>query len=199
MGQDQLHIMAVVGSLKAQSVNRVVLRYLSEKLQGDGCTVDFLDLAAEPLDLFNPDSTKKGPGYSRLQPRVQSADIFILGSPDYHGAISGAMKNFLDYFWGEFAGKLFVPVVASHEKGLTVIDQLRTIARQCYAWILPYGVSAAEKADVVDGKIVSRSLLDRLDMVARDARVYGALLARQRREDLACNDCSYLAKYRKKP
>src|SRR5260221_13108353 len=28
---------------------------------------------------------------------------------------------------------LFATIVASHEKGLTVTDQLRTVARQCYA------------------------------------------------------------------
>jgi len=38
------------------------------------------------------------------------------------------MKNFLDHFWREFAGKLFATIVASHEKGLTVTDQLRTVA-----------------------------------------------------------------------
>jgi FMN reductase len=135
--------------------------------------------------------------YAALQGRVAKADVFILGSPDYHGSISGALKNFTDYFWAEFTGKLFVPVVASHEKGLTVIEQIRTIARQCYAWTLPYGVSAADKADVADDKVVSQSLLDRLDMVARDARVYGELLANQRKADLACNDCSFLAKHRK--
>jgi len=103
----------------------------------------------------------------------------------------------MDYFWNEFTGKLFVPVVASHEKGITVIEQIRTIARQCYAWTLPYGVSAAETTDVADGRIVSRSLLDRLDMVVRDTRVYGALLARQRRADLESHDYGFLAKCRK--
>ena len=33
------------------------------------------------------------------------ADAFVLGSPDYHGSMSGALKNFLDYHWQEFAGK----------------------------------------------------------------------------------------------
>lgn len=198
MSEGQLKVMVVVGSLKKQSVTRVVLQQLAEKLRADGCAVDFLDLANENLEVFNPDVTKKGPAYTALQPRVEAADVFILGSPDYHGGISGAMKNYLDYFWSEFSGKLFVPVVASHEKGLTVMDQLRTLARQCYAWTLPYGISAADKTDVVDGKVVSKALLDRLDMVARDARVYGSLIARQRREDLACEDCSFLAKYRKR-
>jgi NAD(P)H-dependent FMN reductase len=198
MSEGQPNVLAVVGSLKSQSVTRVVIHHLAEKFSAAGCAVDILDLAAEPLDMFNPETTKKSASYPALQARVDKADVFIIGSPDYHGSISSPIKNFLDYFWSEFTGKLFVPVVASHEKGLTVIEQIRTIARQCYAWTLPYGVSAADKVDVLDGRVASKYMLDRLDMVARDARVYGALIARQRKEDLACEDCSFLAKHRKR-
>ena len=107
------------------------------------------------------------------------------------------MKNFLDHFWREFAGKLFVTIVASHEKGLTVTDQLRTVARQCYAWTLPYGVSFADKADVKDGQIVNDQFQKRLDMMIRDARIYGLTFAQQRRADLAGNDPGFLARLRK--
>jgi len=64
-------------------------------------------------------------------------------------------------------------IVASHEKGLTATDQLRTVARQCYAWTLPYGVSFAEDQDVKNGKITSNALKQRLEMLTRDARVTG--------------------------
>jgi FMN reductase len=127
---------------------------------------------------------------------VEAADVYILGTPDYHGSVSGAMKNFLDHFWHEFAGKLFGTVVASHEKGLTATDQLRTIARQCYAWTLPYGVSLAEKVDVKDGHVTSETLRQRLEMMARDLRVYGQLLAVQRRSDLVGSDPGFMAKHR---
>lgn len=198
MSEEKIRVMLVSGSLKKQSVTRAVLRHLADLLHRDGCDVDFLDLATTPLEMFNPDTVRQLPAYPDLQRRVDSADVFILGTPDYHGAISSPIKNFLDYFWKEFAGKLFVPVVASHEKGLTSIDQLRTIARQCYAWVLPYAASAADKVDVIDGKVASAALNERLDMMARDARVYGALLARQRREDLACLDCTFMARHRPK-
>lgn len=121
----------------------------------------------------------------------------MLGTPDYHGSMSGALKNFLDHFWKEFAGKLFATIVASPEKGLTVSDQLRTVARQCYAWALPYGVSFADKQHVVNGQIVSDSFKARLEMFVRDTRVYGELLARQRRADLSGTDAGFLARMRK--
>ena len=192
-----LNVLAVVGSLQRDSVTRVVVRHVAQQVQSAGCTVDVFDFEREPIGLYNPDTTHDLPGYAELQARVHRADVIVLGSPDYHGSISGAMKNFLDHFWHEFAGKLFVTIVASHEKGLTVTDQLRTVARQCYAWTLPYGVSLTEDVDVKDGQIVSDALQQRLAMLIRDLRVYGELLARQRRADLAGTEPGFLARHRK--
>jgi FMN reductase len=191
-----LNVLAVVGSLHRDSVTRAVVQSVSDKLKTLGCTVDVLDFEKEPLALYNPDVAHDLPGYAELQARVDRADVILLGTPDYHGSISGATKNFLDHFWREFAGKLFATIVASHEKGLTVTDQLRTVARQCYAWSLPYGVSFVEDEDVKDGEIISDSLKSRLEMMVRDLRIYGELLGRQRRADLAGNEPGFLARHR---
>src|SRR5436190_20178238 len=196
MSDQPVQVLAVVGSLNPTSVTRAVILHVAERLRGDGCSVDVLDLEKEPLPLYNPDTAYDAPGFDQLQGRVERADVYVLGTPDYHGSISSAMKNFLDHFWGEFAGKLFATVVASHEKGLTVTDQLRTVARQCYAWSLPYGVSFVEDEDVKEGEVISDSLKSRLEMMVRDVRVYVELLGRQRRADLRGNEPGFLAKHR---
>ena len=196
MTQPPLNVLAVIGSLNRSSVTRIVMRAIADQLRTAGCTVDVLDLYQEPLALFNPDSSRGSEAFARLKPRVEGADVLVLGSPDYHGSISSALKNFLDHFWQEFAGKLFAIVVASHDKGLTVTDQLRTVARQCYAWTLPYGVSFVEDKDVHEGQIVTEAFRNRLAMLVRDVRIYGALLARQRRADLAGDDPGFMARYR---
>ena len=190
-------MLVVIGSLHRDSVTRIVLNYAAEKFRGDGCEIDLLDLQAEPLPLYNPDTAYDTPQFDALQARVVKADVIVLGTPDYHGSISSALKNFLDHFWHEFAGKLFVTIVASHEKGLTVTDQLRTVARQCYAWTLPYGVSFSEGQDLKDGKIVGETFLKRLEMLLRDTRVYGQLLAEQRHADLASTEHGFMARHRK--
>ena len=197
MPDQPLQVLAVAGSLHRTSVTRAVVLQVAEGLKAEGCSVDVLDLETEPLALYNPDTAYDAPGFGALQTRVERADVYVLGTPDYHGSISSAMKNFLDHFWREFAGKLFATLVASHEKGLTVTDQLRTVARQCYAWTLPYGVSFAEKEDVNAGQVVSGALKKRLDMFVHDVRVYGTLLARQRRTDLAGTEPGFMAKHRK--
>lgn len=196
MAEPKLKVLAVVGSTHSSSVTRVVLTQVAEELRQQGCAVDVLDLSQEPLALLNVETTYSQPGFAALKARVEAADVFVLGTPDYHGSISGALKNFLDHFWKEFAGKLFASVVASHEKGLTVTDQLRTVARQCNAWALPYGVAFAEKQDVVAGRIATEAFRARLEMFVRDTRVYGALLAQQRRSDLSGTEPGFLARLR---
>jgi NAD(P)H-dependent FMN reductase len=193
---DALNVLAVVGSLNKVSSTRFVVKHVVEGLRGGGVNVDVLDLLNEPLALFNPELYQGVTGFSELKARVDRADAFILGTPDYHGSMSSTIKNFLDHFWHEFAGKLFATIVASHEKGLTVTDQLRTVARQCYAWSLPYGVSFTDQADVKGDQIVSDPLRARLDMLVRDVRVYGEILARQRRSDLGSNEPGFMARWR---
>ena len=194
---EQLNVMAVIGSLHEKSVTKVAVKFVADGLRDAGCTVDVLDLAKEQLPLGNTDITFKADYYGPLKERVLAADMFVLGTPDYHGSMSGAMKNFLDHFWREFTGKLFAPMVASHEKGLTVHDQLHTIARQCYAWSLPYAVSFVEKEDVADGEVASDKFRDRLTMMMRDVQVYGSLLANQRKTDLSGEDPTFMAMLRK--
>jgi FMN reductase len=197
MSKAALRVLAVVGSLHKNSVNSAVTHHIAGKLRAGGCSVDVLDFLQEPLALYNPDTSHESAAYSTLRTRVERADVILIATPDYHGSVSGTTKNFLDHFWHEFAGKLFATVVASHEKGLTVTDQLRTVARQCYAWSLPYGVSFTEGRDVVNGKITSKEFRQRLEMFARDIQVYGQLLAKQRRADLKATGPGFLARHRR--
>jgi len=196
MSQPPLQILAVVGSLNHKSATRAVLKLVTERLRVAGAQVDTLDLSEEPMPLFNPDHSHTRDEFPRLKARVEQADVILVGTPDYHGSMSGALKNFLDHFWREFGGKLFASIVASHDKGLTVTDQIRTVARQCYAWSLPYAVAFADQADFKDGQIVTDTFQQRLEMLARDIRVYGELLANQRRADLAGTEPGFLAKLR---
>lgn len=199
MSEASLNVLAVVGSLKKKnSVTRGVVQHVAAQLQSRDCAVDVLDLLAEPLALYNPEAAYQAETFPALKARVDKADVYVLGTPDYHGSISSAMKNFLDHFWHEFAGKLFATIVASHEKGLTASDQLRTVARQCYAWSLPYTVACIDREDVQEGQVVSTPLLHRLEMFVRDVAVYGRVLATQRHADLEGREPGLMARHRKR-
>ena len=130
MSDQPLQVLAVAGSLHRRSVTRAVVLHVAKRLKAEGCIVDVLDFETEPLPLYNPDTAYHAPGFDALQTRVVRADVYVLGTPDYHGSISGALKK-------------------------------------------------------------------RLDMFVHDVRVYGTLLARQRRTDLAGTEPGFMAKHRK--
>ena len=192
-----LNVLIVIGTTSRKGSTRVVGLHVAEQLRAGGSVVDVFDYEATPLPLFNPDSSWSAPDFAALKARVERADALVLVTPDYHGSMSSALKNFLDHFWKEYAGKLFASVVGSFDKGLTVHDQIRTVARQCYAWTLPYGVTFTDKEDVRDGVVASDALRQRVEMLARDVRVYGTRLAEQRLADLAGTEPGFLAKLRK--
>jgi NAD(P)H-dependent FMN reductase len=196
MTESALKVLCVVGTSAAKSATHTVVGHIARRLHALGADVDVFDPNKEPLLLFNPESSYAAREFLQLKERVEQADAYVLGTPDYHGSISSTLKNFLDHFWQEFTGKLFAQVVCSHEKGLTVIDQLRTVARQCYAWTLPYGLSFASSTDLKDGEIITTALNDRLEMFVHDLQVYGRVLRQQREADLFGKYPGFLARMR---
>jgi FMN reductase len=180
-----LNVLGVCGSLREGSYSTRAVRLCLELAGRHGARARLLELRAAELPLYRPDVEELGGAAREVGEAVRWADAFVLGSPDYHGTMSGAMKNFLDYHWSEFAGKLFAYVCASHEKGLTVMDGMRTAVRQCYGWSVPYGLSVHGEQDFdAAGALVNQRLAGRLAMLARDLVVYGALLRGQFRKDL---------------
>lgn len=193
-------ILGVSGSMREHSRSRRALALVLEAARERGAETRMLDLHAADLPMYRPDETAEVDAMRPVGESVNWADAYILASPDYHGSMSGAMKNFLDYFWTEFAGKLFGYLCASHEKGLTVMDQMRTAVRQCYGWSLPYGVAIHGDEDFdAEGNVSKPAVERRLRMLARDVSVYGALIRAQFARDVVAPDepHTFAARYRK--
>lgn len=188
------NVLGVAGSTRRGSYSTQALKVALEHAKKQGAEVRLLDISRLPLYDPNALASKE---VERAAEAVSWASAIILASPDYHGSISGTLKNFLDHFYEEFSGKLFGYIVASHEKGLTVMDQMRTAVRQCYGWSMPYGVSVNGPQDFLGGELVSTRLLRRLRMMARDLVVYGRLINSQFVRDLGSSEQdTFAAHYR---
>ncbi len=189
-------VLGIGSSLRDNASSTTALSVTLDFAKKYGAEVRLLDLRQTQLPLYDPAENATTPDMKKIQDDVLWADALILSTPDYHGSMSGVMKNFLDYFWAEFAGKTFGYLCASHEKGLTAMDQMRTAIRQCYGWSMPYGVSVNDKDDFTDGKM-NQKLESRLDMLARDLVVYGNLLRQQFVKDLDDSSNTFVSRYRK--
>ena len=176
-------VLGVGSSLREGSSSTTALTITLDFAKKQGAETRLLDLREIKLPLYDPTENRINSEIQKVNYDVQWSDALVLSTPDYHGSMSGAMKNFLDYFWAEFAGKTFGYICSSHEKGLTAMDQMRTVVRQCYGWSLPYGVSVSDSEDFTSGKI-NPKLEMRLDMLARDLVVYGDLIRQQFVKDL---------------
>jgi NAD(P)H-dependent FMN reductase len=183
----KLNVLGVGSSMRQGSYSTIALNMILDMAKGNEAETKLLDLRQTNLPMLYAvkDDTHE---IGQVTELVEWADAYILATPDYHGSMSGSLKNFLDYFWSEFAGKTFGYIVASHEKGLTVMDQMRTVVRQCYGWSIPYGISINPEDDFNDKKeVINRKLWSRLDMLARDLVVYGKLIRKQFVNDLLQN------------
>jgi FMN reductase len=194
-----MNVLGVTSSMRQSSYGTRTLRIVLDAARKYEAKTRLLDLRSVSMPMYNPDiSMQTDKGIRKITNDVNWADAFVLVSPDYHGSISGSMKNFLDYYWEEFAGKTFGYICTSHEKGLTVMDQMRTAVRQCYGWSLPYGISVNGEEDFNEvGKVVNSLLDKRLKMLARDLVVYGKLIREQFLQDLSSDVTeTFVARYR---
>ncbi len=190
-------VLGVGSSLHEGASSTTALSTSLDFVKKQGAEVRLLDLKQTKLPFYDPTENQSIAEIKKVKDDVNWSDALILSTPDYHGSMSGAMKNFLDYFWAEFAGKTFGYICASHEKGLTAMDQMRTAIRQCYGWSIPYGVSVSDSDDFINGKITSK-LESRLDMLARDLVVYGRLIRQQFVIDLNSDSSNtFVSRYRK--
>jgi len=194
-----LRVLGVGSSMRQDSFSTETLKIILNKVTKNGGDTRLLNLYSNPLPMYTAEYNEKLSGIKHAVELVNWADAIVLATPDYHGSMAGSLKNFLDYFWAEFAGKTFGYLCSSHEKGLTVMDQMRTAIRQCYGWSLPYGISINSNQDFnADREIINVQLLGRLESFARDLVVYGSLISNQFKKDLDSTiQNSYAVHYRK--
>ena len=194
--KNAFNVLGVAGSTRQESYSTRALKIALDHAKSHGAEVRLLELNRTVLPLYDP-SAPASKEVEQAAEAIAWADAFILASPDYHGSMSGALKNFLDHFYEEFAGKVFGYIVASHEKGLTAMDQMRTAVRQCYGWSMPYGVSINGPQDFTGNEIGNARLSSRLRMMTRDLVVYGRLVRDQFMRDFGSNEPdTFAAHYR---
>jgi len=102
MTRTALHIVGLCGSLRQHSINKSLL-IQAGKLLPDHCQFTLADLSRIPL--YNQDLEHDLPASVRELARLaQSADGFLISSPEYNYSVSGVLKNALDWLSRSFVG-----------------------------------------------------------------------------------------------
>lgn len=189
---DFIRVVAVCGSLRPGSYTRMALEIALRGAAELGAQTQLLDLREYELAFCN--GNKRESSYPadvfRLGEQVRQAQGIILGTPEYHGSMSGVLKNALDLMgFAEFEGKMIglVGVAGGSTGAINSLNGLRNIGRALHAWVIPEQVSIAEswKVFTPTGELSVPALETRLLDVGRQVARFAYLhTARQSREFL---------------
>ena len=128
-----LNLAIVVGSVRAGRQSHKAAYYLAKKLQErKDVNIKLIDLLKYEIPMFEERYGRvenASPSLKEAAEILQHADGIILQSPEYHASISGALKNFLDYFLKELTKKPIGVAAASGGKfgGINASAQMQQI------------------------------------------------------------------------
>jgi NAD(P)H-dependent FMN reductase len=147
-----MHIAIIAGSNRQNAASTGILRHIERKLRAQGFRVSFIDLAVVRLPLFSPDADAVPPEAVRLIEAVDEADGLVLGTPEYHGSISGSLKNALDYLDNcHVEGKPVLAVSSAGGRlGVSSLIHLQTIVRNLHGMLSPDWISVGDGQQAFD-------------------------------------------------
>ncbi|MDR6224676.1 NADPH-dependent FMN reductase [Desmospora profundinema] len=169
-----MKIVAVSGSMNPESTTRQAVAIVMKAAIEAGAHAELIHLGDWKLPLYDcrTDESTYPEAVHRFRERIKNADGLILGSPQYHGSLSGCLKNALDFIGGkELEGK-FVALVGTSGGAMGATNTLNTlneICRNLHAWPLPStpSVPRSYEAFLPDGTLKDIQLQKRLEGLGR--------------------------------
>ncbi|EHY89300.1 NADPH-dependent FMN reductase [Saccharomonospora azurea] len=150
-----IKVLGLGGSLRNGSQSERALRIALAGAEEFGATTSALTGEALQLPFYDAGVVDRTDRARELVEAVREADGVVVVSPGYHGALSGLVKNALDYvedlrddgrpyLHGRAVG--LIAVAHGWQAAVTTLNQMRTIAHALRGWPTPFGgaVNSAE-------------------------------------------------------
>ena len=178
--EKEIVILAISGSLRTGSITRRVVDIALEGAQEFGAKSQHIDLLEYDLKFSDLGAPITPDNVLRLRQKLQYAHGMILGTPEYHGGLSGVLKHTLDLMgFKEFEGKMLGLVgVAGGKMGATnSLNSLRTVGRSLHAWVVPEQISLPEAWRLFDhdGQLKDPEIGGRLKEIGRQVARFAYL------------------------
>ena len=121
---------------------------------------DLVFAGSVPTDEYPPDVL-------RMRQAIRESQGIILATPEYHGSLTGALKNMLDLMSiDDFETKIvgLVGIAGGHVGAIHSLNTMKTICRNLHCWVLPQEVSIASSGQAFDkdGAMKDPALEERL-------------------------------------
>lgn len=170
-------VVGLGGTLRAGSSTERALRDCLAAVRRRGGRTALFSGENINLPMYNPHDTHRTPAALALVEALRAADAVVIGSPGYHGGVSGLVKNALDYVedmrgdatvyldnkpWG------CISCAFGWQAAVGTLGQLRVIGHALRAWPTPLGVAinSAEPVWDADGVLVDDNIGGQLDLLA---------------------------------
>jgi FMN reductase len=186
---DSIRITGVCGSLSADGATRKALAIALKGAAEYDVEIELLELrdfnlvfcGSVPQDEYPPDVI-------RLRQVLKNSQGIILATPEYHGSLTGALKNMLDLMSiEEFETKIIglVGVAGGHIGAINSLNTMKTICRNLHCWVLPQEVSIANSSQTFndDGTVKDSEIEERLLNVGRQLVKFVTMQQTVRQDD----------------
>jgi FMN reductase len=189
-----LRIVGLGGTTRAGSSTEKALRVALAAAQAAGAETRLFTGADIDLPMYAPERPERTQAARDLVAALRSADGIILGSPGYHGSVSGLVKNALDYtedmskdvspyFDGRAVGCL---ATGSGWQGAnTTLNALRSVVHALRGWPTPLGVAinTREATFDADGACLSSEVEAQLHMMTMQVLNFARLVKHGKTDD----------------
>ncbi len=179
---NRVFVVGICGSLRRSSYTRMAVQIALQGAQETGAQTRLIDLRDYHLVFCtgNEDESTFPEDVFKLRREVSQAQGIILGTPEYHGGVSGVLKNALDLMgFDEIEGKMIglVGVSGGALGAVHALNNLRTVGRALHAWVIPEQVSIPEAWKVFDdsGTLKDSGLEERVKEVGRQVARFAYL------------------------
>lgn len=144
------YVVALGGTLRPNSSTEKALRIALAGAAEGGAETLLIPGPDLEMPLYAPERPDRTASAERLVAELRRADGILIGSPGYHGSISGLVKNALDYTedmraddWPYFHGRPVGSVAtgAGWQGAVTTLTALRSIVHALRGWNTPLGVA----------------------------------------------------------
>ncbi len=145
-----MRILILHGSLdrREHSTEKLIVNFLVQSAAGRGMEPVLLSLAELNLPFFDPAVATVPQAVERMCAEMKAADAHLWFTPLYHGSMTGALKNALD--WVEVTRRDPLPYLTGKIVGLSCLSDglhalegihaMNAVAKSLRAWVLPFSV-----------------------------------------------------------
>lgn len=165
-----MNVTIVTGSNHKEATSTKLSKEIGRQLQEKGWAVQLFDLYEKPLPLYNPEEDYSGVSHlAELKEAMAASDAVVLATPEYHGSMSGVLKNALDHLGFEhFDSKAVLSVSSSGGAiGVSSLSHLQTVIRNLHGINCPEWISIGGEARefLPDGKLRDPRTQGRIERV----------------------------------